>query len=177
MDNQVYIALGSNIEPRKQYLDDAVAELDSHPDIHVTRSSSVYETVPVGYTEQSDFLNMVVEIETTLRPLEILDICQSTEAHLGRKREIKWGPRTIDLDILLYNQENIISERLIVPHPHMHERAFVIEPLAEINPDAYIPTCNMTVNAVLNKIPEDEAKGVVPWQRTNGEEGSKGFEN
>lgn len=170
MKNKVYIALGSNIEPRIHYLDEAIAELKKHAEINLTQSSAIYETIPVGYTAQSDFLNMVIEIETTLRAVDLLDVCQSIEQELGRKREIKWGPRTIDLDILLYNQENIVSERLIVPHPNMHVRAFVMVPLAEINPDAYIPTRNMTVDAVLNKIPEDETKGVVPWQTTNGEE-------
>ncbi|MFG6121034.1 2-amino-4-hydroxy-6-hydroxymethyldihydropteridine diphosphokinase [Thalassobacillus sp. B23F22_16] len=177
MGNQVYIALGSNIEPRKEYLDEAITELGSHHAIQLTSSSSIYETMPVGYTEQSDFLNMVVEIETTLRPLELLDICQSIEAQLGRKREVKWGPRTIDLDILLYNQENIVSERLIVPHPAMHERAFVMVPLGEINPDGILPNLNRTVEDILNKIPKNETKGVIPWQTISGEEGLKDSEN
>ena len=100
--------------------------------INVKTVSSIYETAPVGYVDQPSFLNIVVYIETSYSALEILKICQSIENELGRVREIRWGPRIIDLDILLFNNENIEVENLIVPHPRMFERAFVLVPLLEI---------------------------------------------
>src|SRR5699024_9592520 len=96
------------------------------------QESSIYETAPVGFIDQADFLNMVIEVETRLSPIELLDVCQEIELRLGRERVIRFGPRTIDLDILLYNQENLETERLSIPHVRMHERAFVLVPLAEI---------------------------------------------
>ncbi|MBM7555152.1 2-amino-4-hydroxy-6-hydroxymethyldihydropteridine diphosphokinase [Thalassobacillus pellis] len=168
--NEVYIALGSNISPRAHYLANAIERLAIHPDIQVIKQSAVYETVPVGLKEQSDFLNMVIKAVTDLGAEELLSVCQEIERNLGREREIKWGPRTIDLDILLYNQENIVTERLIVPHPAMHERAFVLVPLAEIASGAIIPTKSKTVQAVLDTLPEDETEGVRKWQINNGED-------
>lgn len=135
MKNTVYLALGTNQGDRLNYLQKAIKMLVNHPDISVIDHSSIYETEPVGYTEQPKFLNMVLHLHTSLNAFELLDFTQKTEGGLGRKREIRWGPRTIDLDILLYNDENIESERLIVPHPRMFERAFVMVPLLEINND------------------------------------------
>lgn len=88
----------------------------------MTDISSIYETDPVGYTDQDLFLNMAAAVKTSLSPFELLDLTQRIEKELGRKRDIRWGPRTADLDILLYNRENIETEQLIVPHPRMHER-------------------------------------------------------
>ena len=107
--------------------------LESHPHISLLDFSSIYETEPVGYTEQPTFLNMVIKLETSFNAFELLAVTQKIENGLGRKREIHWGPRTIDLDILLYNNENIKSEHLIIPHPRMFERAFVMVPLFEID--------------------------------------------
>ncbi|UOQ91378.1 2-amino-4-hydroxy-6-hydroxymethyldihydropteridine diphosphokinase [Halobacillus shinanisalinarum] len=162
---RAYIALGSNIAPREQYLTEAMTMLREHDSIIICTTSKVYETAPVGYVDQNDFLNMVVEIETGLQPLALLDYCQSIEQKLGRKRTIKWGPRTIDLDILLYNEENMKAERLTIPHPHMHERAFVIVPLAEVNPGAYLPSLNQTVEEILQQLPEDEVKSIQPLRQ------------
>ncbi|EEL52564.1 2-amino-4-hydroxy-6- hydroxymethyldihydropteridine pyrophosphokinase [Bacillus cereus Rock3-44] len=125
--------------------------------------SSVYETDPVGYTDQNRFLNLVIKISTNLLPQELLVVTQKVEVGLGRKREIRWGPRTVDLDILLYNQENIESENLIVPHPRMFERAFVIVPLLEINQD---------IKQNISRSQVDEMKrreGVTVWKQKNGE--------
>ncbi len=133
--NKSYLSLGSNMGNRFEMLKQAVAQLVVFPDIEVTRISSLYETDPVGYTEQEPFLNMVVQLETELTALDLLDVCQEIEQNLNRERLIRWGPRTIDLDILLYNQENLKNDRLIVPHPRMCERAFVLVPLLEINPE------------------------------------------
>ncbi|ALS80141.1 MULTISPECIES: 2-amino-4-hydroxy-6-hydroxymethyldihydropteridine diphosphokinase [Planococcus] len=131
--NQSYLSLGSNMGDRFEMLRQAVLQLSTFPSITVTRISSLYETDPVGYKEQEPFLNMVVQLETELNAVKLLDVCQKIEQNLNRKRLIRWGPRTIDLDILLYNQDNIKNDRLIVPHPRMDERAFVIVPLLEIN--------------------------------------------
>lgn len=165
-----YIALGSNIEPREIYLQKAVEFLDEHESIQVKRQSSIYETEPVGYVDQEKFLNKVMEIETSLDAAELLAYCQSTEINLGRKRELKWGPRTIDLDILLYNQENINSEQLIVPHPRMQERAFVLIPLQEIHPAINIPLLNKSVSTILDEVSPQEKEGVMKWMPSNGEE-------
>lgn len=137
--NQSYLSLGSNMGDRFDMLRQAVSQLADHPAITVIRISSLYETDPVGFTDQDPFLNMVIQLETDLGALELLDACQEIEGNLNRKRLVRWGPRTIDLDILLYNQEELDTERLIVPHPRMYERAFVLVPLLEINPDLAAP--------------------------------------
>ncbi|WP_210611402.1 2-amino-4-hydroxy-6-hydroxymethyldihydropteridine diphosphokinase [Priestia flexa] len=143
MNNRAFIALGSNIKSRSNYLKQAVQLLNSHEGILLENLSSVYETDPVGYTNQSAFLNMVAEIKTELPPLGLLDVLQEIELHQNRKREVVWGPRTLDLDILLYNEEVIHSSRLIVPHPRMTERAFVMVPLSEIASDFIIPAVDI----------------------------------
>lgn len=132
--NLSYLSLGSNMGDRFEMLRQAVAQLVEHPAVTVTRISSLYETDPVGYTDQEPFLNMVVQLETELTALALLDVCQKIEQNLNRKRLVRWGPRTIDLDILLYNQDWIETDRLTVPHPRMNERAFVLIPLLEIDP-------------------------------------------
>lgn len=132
--NESYLSLGSNIGDRLEMLKQAVRLLVKHPRVDVLKISSLYETDPVGFTEQDTFLNMVVHLQTGLSVLELLEVCQSIEGELNRKREIRWGPRTIDLDILLFNHDNIKTERLIIPHPRMHERAFVLVPLLELDP-------------------------------------------
>lgn len=133
MKQIAFIALGTNQGDCEQFLKTAIKMLDGNPHISLLDYSSIYETEPVGFTEQPKFLNMVIKIETSLTAFDLLEVTQKIEKDLGRKREIHWGPRTIDLDILLYNNENIMSEHLIVPHPRMFERAFVVIPLLEIN--------------------------------------------
>lgn len=132
--NISYISLGSNMGDRFEMLQQAVQLLNQHPQISVRKISSLYETDPVGYTEQKPFLNMVVCLQTELSALELLDACQEIEQKLHRKRIIRWGPRTIDLDILLYNDDAMETERLTIPHPRMYERDFVLIPLVEIDP-------------------------------------------
>jgi|SRR5699024_4796371 len=158
--NQAYIALGTNIEPREEYLNQAIELLEQDQRINIIKKSSIYQTVPVGYTDQPDFLNMVIEIETPLIAIDLLDACQEIEQHLGRERTIRFGPRTIDLDILLYNQENRQSERLIIPHPRMHERAFVLVPLEEISPKLYIPKIGKHVMDLINELSAEAIKDV-----------------
>ncbi len=132
--NKSYLSLGSNMGDRVGMLRQAVRLLKEHPAIEVMNISSLYETAPVGFTEQDAFLNMVVQLQTDLNAYELLEICQDIEQTLDRKREIRWGPRTIDLDILLYNQDKFETENLVIPHPRMHERAFVLVPLLELDP-------------------------------------------
>ncbi len=135
----VYIAFGSNIGNRIQNITKAIDLLDSTEGITVIKISSIYETDPIGYIKQDSFLNGVLAIETSLAPLELLEVLQHIEKQLKRERLIHWGPRTIDLDILLYNQTMIKEERLTIPHPRMLERAFVLVPLLEIESDIMMP--------------------------------------
>lgn len=135
--NVVYLSIGTNIGERLRNLQEAVRLLREHPAIEVERVSSIYETDPVGFVDQDAFLNIAVKVTTTLNAANMLIACQSIEEELGRVRLIRWGPRSIDLDILLFNHENIETESLIVPHERMYERAFVLVPLVEIsNPDS-----------------------------------------
>ncbi|OZU89550.1 2-amino-4-hydroxy-6-hydroxymethyldihydropteridine diphosphokinase [Virgibacillus indicus] len=161
--NKVYLALGTNIEPRINYLSNALQELEESRDISIRRKSPIYETAPVGYTDQGDFLNMVIEADTALSTIELLDKCQQIEKELGRKRGIRFGPRTIDLDILLYNHENSKMERLIIPHPRMHKRAFVLIPLNDIAPNLIIPATEKRVADLINELPESDKKDVTIW--------------
>ncbi|REJ06861.1 2-amino-4-hydroxy-6-hydroxymethyldihydropteridine diphosphokinase [Halobacillus trueperi] len=163
--NIAYIALGSNISPREAFLKDAISLLVEHEDITVRKKSAVYETAPVGYTEQNDFLNMAIQVETDLSPPLLLEYCQGIEQELGRKRVIKWGPRTIDLDILLYNQDDMKTEQLTIPHPHMHERAFVMVPLADLNAQAFLPHLQQTAGEVLGLLPSEEVRSMKKWGR------------
>jgi 2-amino-4-hydroxy-6-hydroxymethyldihydropteridine diphosphokinase len=172
LQNQAYIALGSNIDDRFTYLTNAISELNKHEKIKVVNVSSIYETDPVGYTEQSPFLNMVVSVETTLNPHDLLEECLHIELILGRKREIKWGPRTVDLDILLYNQENMETDTLIIPHPRMHERAFVLIPLLEI-----ASHLSATWLRDINIEELKEKEGVRLWKRKSGEDAFAPIEN
>ncbi|WP_053361288.1 2-amino-4-hydroxy-6-hydroxymethyldihydropteridine diphosphokinase [Bacillus sp. FJAT-27251] len=166
MDNIAYLALGSNLGDRFGYLGRAVELLHRHEKIEVVNTSSIYETDPVGYTNQDAFLNMVVKVRTGLGPLDLLGAVNKIEEELGRKREVRWGPRTLDLDILLYNQENINSEKLTVPHPRMQERAFVMIPLLEIDSVSLPGSDSIT-----------DIEGVRIWKRKNGEDVFALFEN
>lgn len=130
--SKAYLGIGSNLGDKKENIEKSIELLNNHSKINVSKVSSYYETEPVGYENQDWFLNIAVEIDTSLEPYGLLAYCQKIEQQLKRKRLIRWGPRTIDLDVLLY--ENFVSndEKLILPHPRMHERAFVMIPLYEI---------------------------------------------
>ena len=130
-----YLALGSNLGDRHSHLAIAVAALDHHEQIELTGVSDLYETDPIGGPEQDAFLNMAVAVETDLDPIALLDVCQSLEVAAQRVRIERWGPRTLDVDVLLYGDQTIEHERLSVPHPRMWERRFVVEPLADVAPD------------------------------------------
>ncbi|MDA3128832.1 2-amino-4-hydroxy-6-hydroxymethyldihydropteridine diphosphokinase [Aliibacillus thermotolerans] len=170
MTHRVYIGLGSNIGDRYFYLTTALKQLESHENIQVTKFSSIYETDPVGFTNQGKFLNLVAEIHTTLSPHALLHVTQRIESALKRVRTVRWGPRTIDLDILLFNDENIRMNDLLIPHPRMHERAFVLIPLVEIAADAYVPTQSCSVRTLANALPKREKETVVLWKHQMGVE-------
>lgn len=137
MEHTVYLALGANIGDREENLRAAVRLL-RESGCDVTAVSSMYLTKPVGVTDQPDFLNAVIGVRTALGPLDVLRVCGRVEERLGRERTIRWGPRVIDIDILLYEGAAVDEEGLVVPHPRMLERAFVLIPLAEIAPDVEV---------------------------------------
>lgn len=117
---------------REQYLLDAIRLLDEHESIDAEAISSFYETDPVGYTDQEAFLNMVVSVRTELAVEQLFAYMEQVEKQLGRQRLVRWGPRTLDLDLLAYGDLKLNTEKLEIPHPRMHERAFVLIPLLEV---------------------------------------------
>lgn len=137
----IFIGVGSNLGDKLKNINRSLELLIGRSDVVLINRSSFYMTDPVGYLEQDWFLNMVVEIETLLNPRELLSYLMAIENEMGRQREIHWGPRIIDLDILLYGQLEIKSPDLQIPHPRLRERAFVIVPLAEIAPDLMLSGC------------------------------------
>ena len=149
---EVYVGLGSNIGDRKKNIEKAIQMLSDTPNVKVCRVAQLYETAPVGYEAQPDFLNAAAKVETTLKPGEFLAVCQSIELRLKRVRKIRWGPRTIDIDILLYNDLTINTDVLTIPHPEMHEREFVLKPLSEIAPKVIHPVNGKTIEQLYNEI-------------------------
>jgi len=134
-----YVGLGANLgDPRRQ-LEEALIAMGGLPQTRLAARSSFYRTAPVGYEAQPDFVNAVAALDTALTPGELLDGLQGIERRHGRERSFPNAPRTLDLDLLLYGEDRIARPGLTVPHPRMHERAFVLRPLAEIAPDAEIP--------------------------------------
>lgn len=129
----VYIALGSNLGRPQRQLRKAVIALDSLPRTRLEKASSIYRSAAIGPGQQPDYLNAVVRLATELTPLALLDALQHIENEQGRVRDIRWGPRTIDLDLLLYGDSAVESPRLTIPHPRMRERHFVLYPLREIS--------------------------------------------
>lgn len=127
-----YLGLGSNLGDREGYLNSAIHQLDFHKEIEVTKTSKVYETDPFGYEDQGMFLNMVVEVKTSLSPRALLKYCNHIESNLLRQRDVKWGPRTIDVDILTYEDYTSDEEILTLPHPGVTQRAFVLLPLKDV---------------------------------------------
>lgn len=131
----MYLALGSNLGDRARHLQIAVDSLAAEPEVTVVAASSLYETDPVGGPEQGRFLNAVVALETELGPRELLVVAQSLEDDAGRVRVERWGPRTLDVDVLLVGDVVVSEPDLVVPHPRMWERGFVLAPLHDVAPD------------------------------------------
>jgi 2-amino-4-hydroxy-6-hydroxymethyldihydropteridine diphosphokinase len=172
---EAYLALGSNLGDRIGYLQKAIRALHAHEQIQVLALSPVYETQAVGYVDQPDFLNLVVRLKTSLPPRSLLHVCMRIEKENGRTRDIQWGPRTLDLDILLYGSEMIDEPELIIPHPRMCERAFVMVPLCDLVPTLVHPVCGKTVRELLQDVPGKE--GVFPCTMIRWHEESAPFGN
>ncbi len=151
--HKVYLALGTNLGNRLENLKTAIKLLP--PDVRVIKASPVYETPPWGYLNQADFLNQVLEAETNLTPEELLVYLKGLEAQIGRQASFKYGPRLIDLDILFYDDLILETAALSIPHPRMHERAFVLVPLAELNPDLRHPKADRTIQELLGNTDQD----------------------
>lgn len=150
--HRVFIGYGSNMGDRQVLIDQAIKRIDENEDIQVIKQSTTIETPPWGVEEQDPFLNGVIEIKTLKTPLELLDFLQNIEIQLHRERKIHWGPRTIDLDILFYDQLVVDSPRLNLPHPYIAERLFVLEPLGEIAPYYVHPVYNKTIRELLRDL-------------------------
>jgi 2-amino-4-hydroxy-6-hydroxymethyldihydropteridine diphosphokinase len=134
-----YIGLGSNLNNPKQQIKDALIALNSTQDVKVVALSSLYQSKPIDDSKQPDYINTVCQVDTHLTALELLYVCQGIETKQHRVREKKWGARTIDLDIILYGVQVVASKQLIIPHPEMMNRAFVLVPLSELESDLKVP--------------------------------------
>jgi len=162
----VYLSLGSNIGDREQMLQSAVDRLQS-PDLKIHRISPVYETEPVDFKDQRAFLNLVTEAETELFPMMLLSRIQKVEMQLGRKRTgPPKGPRTIDIDILLYGASRVHSARLEIPHPRMHARRFVLAPMVDLAPDLRHPELHRTMRDLLASLEGQKVRKVDFTPRT-----------
>jgi len=153
--HKVYLSLGSNIGDSVNYLDKAVDILNNHELIHNIKVSSYYQTDPVGYLDQDVFVNIAVYLETELSPYELLKVCQEIEEALKRVRVVRWGPRTIDVDIILFDDVQMTDDKLTIPHPRMHERAFVLVPIAEL--DETLIVLNKSIKSLIELV---DASGV-----------------
>jgi 2-amino-4-hydroxy-6-hydroxymethyldihydropteridine diphosphokinase len=163
----VYLGLGSNIGDREALLRSALERLDTNV-LRLLRVSSVYETEPVGLREQAWFLNLVAEFETELFPKQLLQRTKRVESELGRKRTVPNGPRTIDIDILLYGNSVVKAEELEIPHPRYGERRFTLAPLVELKPDLRDPVTGKTVADLLRALSGQAAKQLPFSYRNNG---------
>lgn len=147
-----YLSVGSNMGDKQEHIDNAIDALNECPDTRVTRVSSFISTKPYGNVEQDDFLNGCLEIETLLSPFELLDRLNSIEAKEGRERLVHWGPRTLDLDIVFYDDITLYSDRLKIPHCDMQNREFVLRPLEELIPYYRHPVLGESVSSLLSHL-------------------------
>lgn len=157
-ETQLFVALGSNLGNRLKNLQDAIRLMSG--DFQIMRQSEVYETEPWGYEDQPRFLNQVIEAQTSLAVNDVLFQLKKIEKTMGREKTFKNGPRLIDLDLLFYSDQIWQTARLVVPHPHLHERAFVLVPLAEIAPEFRHPILGESIRSLLEKL---GSQGVYPY--------------
>lgn len=160
MSPTVYLALGSNVGERATHLQTALAAMP--PKVRPLVQSPIYETPPWGYAEQPAFLNMVIQAETELPPLELLKFLKALEVEVGRTPSFRYGPRQIDLDILFYDDLVLETPELSLPHPRLHERAFVLVPLADVAPSLCHPLLHQTVTEMLAGV---NSVGIVRWTK------------
>lgn len=155
----VYLSLGTNLGDRSANLENARNALQQA--MTILRASSIYETEPWGFQDQPAFLNQVLKVSTSFEPLKLLDFLKNVEAKMGRQANFRYGPRLIDLDILLYGRQIIETQGLQIPHPRLHERAFVLEPLAEIVPNLVHPLLHKRISTLLAQA--EDRDGVKKW--------------
>lgn len=151
--HRVFLALGSNLGERSENLRKAIAALE--PQVTVIKCSPIYETPPWGYEDQPKFLNQVIEASTNLPPASLLEYIKAVEERVGRKKTFRYGPRSIDIDIIFYDEEIVDSPPLIIPHAQMAERGFVLKPLVDIAPDFIHPVIGEKVSNLLSKLEVD----------------------
>ncbi len=161
MEHKIYLSIGTNLGDREFHLREAVQALT--PKVSVLNESLIYETIPWGFRDQPDFLNQVIAAKTKLSPHELLAYLKNIEVQIGRKPNFLNGPRVVDLDILFYDDYIFDDDHLIIPHPHLHQRAFVLVPLVEIAPKLLHPIYGSTVKELLDSL---GSEGVEPFLKS-----------
>jgi 2-amino-4-hydroxy-6-hydroxymethyldihydropteridine diphosphokinase len=164
-----YIGIGSNLGDKVGQCEKAIAEILKAGQNKLLAKSSFFKTKPVGYTSQDWFINGVIKIETELDPLQLLRALKRIETQLGREETLRWGPRTIDLDILFFDEKEIRTEELQVPHPLLQERQFVLIPLAEIDRSLIHPVLKKSIGELLDGMKEDQGVEKLQYPIGNGE--------
>jgi len=162
MGHIAYIGIGSNVGDKVSQCEKAISEIVKVDRHKLLAKSSLFKTQPIGYTSQDWFVNGVIKIETDLEPFDLLRALKLVESHLGRKETFRWGPRAIDLDILIFDEKEIHTEELQIPHPLIHERQFVLIPLAEIDRNLIHPVLKKTIHELLEDFKEDHGVEKLP---------------
>jgi len=162
-----YIGVGSNLEEPLRQCRMALQNIAALNDTRLLRASSFYRTEPVGVSEQDAFVNAVAEIRTELLPRTLLGALKTIEQQMGRRESLRWGPRIIDLDILLYDRDIVKEEDLIIPHPEFHKRRFVLAPLCEISSYVIHPAFGISMQGLLIRLDDDDRNTVVKIERTD----------
>ena len=156
MGHIAYIGIGSNLGDKVYQCETAISDILRADQNKLLAKSSLFKTKPIGYTSQDWFVNSVIKIETDLKPLDLLRLLKDIESRLGREKTFRWGPRAIDLDILLFDKEEIEIEGLQIPHPRLQERQFVLIPLAEIDRSLIHPVLKKSIGELLENLKEDQ---------------------